>query len=250
MQRPEKIKSLSKKEQEEYDYVSKAFLDKLEDLQEQVINGNECNADKIVLVDRPLPRYTKGNYCALHLLLELNEKGSRPFELQIMGARMSDGKSFDDKRFKFFDGKQLDKQYDELVQLWQPLTAEENKEAKEQFLAYCRDANFQLRLDELKELGTQKILAKPNGIFKSVKGYNLPPEYDLNEQYKIMRKCEEKTHKSKPVGKKIEQENVIIEKNFVGLAKDKVDATKEKIQKLVAIYTQRKSKNIKNKTKV
>ncbi len=205
IQRPSGIKSLTQKDQEEFDYVSKTFLDKLEDIQEQVINGAEENADKIVLIDRPLPKYTKGNYCALHLLLQLNKKGSRPFELQIMGARMSDGKSFDDKKFKFFDGKQLDKKYDELVSLWKPLTAEENKAAKEQFLEYCRDANLQLRVDELNEFKSQKMINKPTGLFKTVREYNLPPEYDLNEQYKLMRKCEKQKHQeerkeeSKPI---------------------------------------------------
>lgn len=205
LQRPAGIKSLTQKDQEDFDYVSKIFLDKLEDIQEQVINGAEENADKIVLIDRPLPKYTKGNYCALHLLLQLNKKGSRPFELQIMGARMNEGKSFDDKRFKFFDGKQLDKKYDELVSLWKPLIAEENKTAKEQFLEYCRDANLQLRVDELNEFKSQKMINRPTGLFKTVREYNLPPEYDLNEQYKLMRKCEKKKppeeHKeeSKPI---------------------------------------------------
>lgn len=205
LQRPAGIKSLTQKDQEDFDYVSKIFLDKLEDIQEQVINGAEENADKIVLIDRPLPKYTKGNYCALHLLLQLNKKGSRPFELQIMGARMNEGKSFDDKRFKFFDGKQLDKKYDELVSLWKPLIAEENKAAKEQFLEYCRDANLQLRVDELNEFKSQKMINRPTGLFKTVREYNLPPEYDLNEQYKLMRKCEKKKppeeHKeeSKPI---------------------------------------------------
>ena len=205
IQRPSGIKSLTQKDQEEFDYVSKTFLDKLEDIQEQVINGAEENADKIVLIDRPLPKYTKGNYCALHLLLQLNKKGSRPFELQIMGARMSDGKSFDDKKFKFFDGKQLDKKYDDLVSLWKPLAAEENKAAKEQFLEYCRDANLQLRVDELNEFKSQKMINKPTGLFKTVREYNLPPEYDLNEQYKLMRKCEkqktqeERKEESKPI---------------------------------------------------
>ena len=198
LQRPEKIKTLPKKEQEEYDYVSKAFLDKLEDIQEQVLNGNEENVEKIVLIDRPLPKYTKGNYCALHLLLQLNQKGSRPFELQIMGARMSQGKAFDDKRFKYFDGKQLDKKYDELVKLWEPLMSDENKAAKERFLNYCKDANFQLRLDELHEFKTQKLLTRLTGFFKSVKEYNLPPEYDINTQYKLMRDCESKIVEEEP----------------------------------------------------
>ena len=196
LQRPGDIKGMSKKEQEEFDYFSKAFLDKLEDAQEEVLNGLEENVDKIKLIDRPLPKYTKGNYCALHLLLEINEKGSRPFELQIMGAREAKGKYFDDKRFKDFDGKELDKMYRPLVELWKPLKTEENKAAKEEFLRYCRDANLQLRKDEIHEYKTQKLLNRATGFFKSVRGYNLPPEYDLNEQYKIMINCEKKHKKN------------------------------------------------------
>ena len=197
LQRPEWIKSSAKKEQEEIDYVSKDFLNKLEDIQEQVINGLEDNPKKITLIERPLPKYTKGNYCALHLLLQINKKGSRPFELQIMGARMAKGKDFDDKRFKFFDGKQLNKKYDELTKLWEPLLEDENKAAKERFLTYCKDANFQLRLDELLEYKNQKKLTKPTGFFKSPRDYNLPPEYDLNEQYKLMKECEKITTQEK-----------------------------------------------------
>ena len=214
LQRPEKIKTMKKAEQEEFDYVSKNFLDKLEDIQEQVINGAETDPDKIVLIDRPLPKYTKGNYCALHLLLELNEKGARPFELQIMGARMSEGKIFDDKRFKFFDGKQLDKKYNDLVKLWEPLIADENKDAKEQFLKYCRDANYQLRLDELNEFKTQKTINRPTGLFKTVREYNLPPEYDLNAQLALMHECEHKVmpEETKEVEKPVLKVKVIAKK--------------------------------------
>lgn len=190
LQRPNAIKKLTKKEQEEYDYVSTDFLNRLEDIQEEVWNGLEADVDNIRLVDRPLPKHTKGNYCALHFILQLKEKGSRPFELQIMGARMDRGKCFDDKRFKFFDGKQLDKKYSELINLWEPLKAEENEGAKERFLQYCKDANLQLRKDELQENRTQKLINRHTGFFKTVRDYNLPPEYDLNEQFKIMQKCE------------------------------------------------------------
>ena len=209
LQRPESIKKLGKKEQEEYDYVSKAFLDKLADAQEEVINGNETNVDKIQLVARPLPRYTKGNYCALHLILQTSDKGSRPFELQIMGARMDKGKIFDDKRFKYFDGKELDKKYDELIRLWEPLKADENKAAKEEFLRYIKDVNLQLREDEIHENKTQKLINRVTGFFKSIRGYNLTPEYDLNEQYKLMEKCDKK--KIAPARKK-SKDNQIVKK--------------------------------------
>ena len=221
LQRPEKIKTLSKKEQEEFDYASKDFIDKLEDIQEQVINGLEDNPEKIVLIDRPLPKYTKGNYCALHLLLQIDQC-PRPFELQIMGAKMSKGKSFDDKRFKFFDGKQLDKKYDDLTALWEPLKADSNKAAKERFLTYCRDANFQLRLDEMHENRTQKIISRPTGFFKSVREYDLPPEYDLNEQYELMLACEKK---------KTKEEITEPEKHTLNIS---ISAAKKPLKKLMA----------------
>ena len=258
LQRPAAIKNLSKKEQEEYDYVSKAFLDKLEDAQEEVINGLETDVDKIKLIDRPLPRYTNGNYCALHLLLEPTEKGSRPIELQVMGARMSDGKAFDDKRFKFFDGKELDKKYAPLVSLWERLMPEENAAAKERFLQYCKDANLQLRKDEIQEYKTQRLIKRPNGLFISLRNYALPPEYDLNYQYKLMRKCEADAEKAeikesastKSIGRKIEQKVAEVERQVVVAAKEKVDITKEKLQKLVAKYTRPSKKDGKGKHKV
>ena len=252
IQRPEAVKGKIKKAQEEYDYASKAFLDKLEDVQEEVLNGLETDANKIQLVDRPLPRYTKGNYCALHLLMQINEKGSRPFELQIMGARMSDGKAFDDKRFKFFDGKQLDKMYAPLIDLWGRLLPKENAEAKERFLQYCKDANILLREDEIQEFKTQRHIKRSTGLFKTVRTYDLPPEYDLNYQYKLMRDCEAKAKqvevKEENSAKKVEQkieEVFAVEKRVLGIAK-------EKVHKLVAKYTPKhlSNKNEKKKAKI
>lgn len=190
LQRPEDISKLSPKEQEEYDYVSKVFLDKLEDAQEEVMNGLETDIDKIKLINRPLPKYTKANYCALHLILQLNEKGSRPFELQIMGAREAKGKALDDKGFKFFEGKELDKKYNPLIALWKPLRSEENKATKEEYFRYRKNANLQLRKDEIQEHITQRLINRPTGLFKTVREYNLIPDYDLNRLYKIMIKCE------------------------------------------------------------
>ena len=248
LQRPSGIKKLSKKEQEEYDYVSKVFLDKLEEAQEEVLNGSETNIDKIKLIDRPLPKYTKGNYCALHLLLQLNEKGSRPFELQIMGAREAKSKDFHDKGFKYFNDKELDKKYAPLIQLWEPLKADENKAAKEEFLQYWHDANLQIREDELHENRTQRILTRSTGFFRTIRGYNLTPEYDLNEQYKLMVEIDTRTKTAKANDKKVtksieekvvdvEERVMVLAKETASRAKEKVDLTKEKLQKLVAKYT-------------
>ena len=264
LQRPKAIESLSEKKQEEYDYASRIFLDKLEDAQEEIINGMETDVDKIKLIDRPLPKYTKGNYCALHLILQPVEKGARPFELQVMGTRMSDGKAFDDKRFKFFDGKELDKMYAPLISFWQILMPKENAAAKERFLQYCKDANLQLRQDEIQENKTQRLISRSTGFFKTARDYGLTPEYDLNVQYALMRKCEQEAKPQevkeepsvKSIGKKIEQKVAAVEKRVVviaketaGQTKEKVDITKEKLQKLVAKYTHPKTKDGKKKTK-
>ena len=231
LQRPSAIKKLGKKEQEAYDYVSKEFLDKLEDAQETVINGLETDVDKIQLIERPLPKYTRFNYCALHLLLQLNEKGSRPFELQIMGAREAAGKVFDDKRFKYFDGKELDKKYTDLIELWEPLKSDENKAAKEEFFRYCQDANMQLREDELREFETQKTINRPTGLFRTVREYNLTPEYDLNAQYKIMQKCD-----SKKTPKKEEyQQSVITE------VREEIKEIKEEIKEIKEVKAELKN---------
>lgn len=250
IQRPGAVKGRLKKDQEEYDYVSKVFLDKLEDVQEEVLNGLETNADKIKLIDRPLPRYTKGNYCALHLLMQVNEKGSRPFELQIMGARMSDGKAFDDKRFKFFDGKQLDKMYAPLIDLWSRLLPEENAAAKERFLQYCKDANILLREDEIQEFKSQRHINKATGLFKTVRTYNLPPEYDLNYQYELMRKCE----KNAPPKKETQETKLIqkvkqIENKIITAEQNVADITRVSVQKIVAKYSPKRLKTANSKTK-
>ena len=259
LQRPEAIKNLSRKELsrkdlEEFDYVSKAFLDKLEDAQEEVINGLETDVDKITLIDRPLPKYTKFNYCALHLLMQLEEKGSRPFEIQIMGARENAGKILDDKRFKFFDEKELDKMYAPLVSYWERLMPEENASAKERFLQYCKDANLQLREDEIQEYKTQRLINRSTGLFKSVRNYNLTPEYDLNEQYKLMLRCEHETipaesEEKKNCIQKAEEKVSAVEKRVVVTAKEKIDSTKEKLQKLVAKYSPKRIKNSGEKEK-
>ena len=189
--KPNNVKNFYKKDQEEFDYVSKKFLDRLEDAQEEVLNGLETNVDKIKLIDRPLPKYTDGNYCALHLLLQLNEKGSRIFELQIMGPRVAMIKPLDDKNLKFFKGKEIDPSiYGKLINLWKRLLSDENQEAKEEFLRYFREACLQVREDEIREYETQRIINRPTGPFKTVGEYNLTPDFDLNKQYKIMLDCE------------------------------------------------------------
>ena len=207
LQLPKSIEKLSADEQEEFYYVSKKFLDELEDAQERVINGLEDNPEKIILVDRPLPKYTAGNYCALHLLVELLEDASkpvtsehrwtRPFEHQLMGPRVDKGKKLDDKWFKFSCGKEIGEEYADLKRPWEVLMADENQAAKEEYIKYGRNANLQLRKDEMQENETQRITNRNGKLYITPRDYALTPEYDLNTQYDIMLECDKKAAKAK-----------------------------------------------------
>jgi hypothetical protein len=140
--------------------------------------------------------------------------------------------------------------YAPLIDLWRRLLPEENAAAKDRFLQYCKDANIQLREDELQECKTQRHINRSTGLFKTVRNYGLPPEYDLNYQYELMRKCEKEAKlaqkdTSVPIklGEKIENKIIYIEKRFA-------DATKEKLQKIVAKYTPKQTKSNKDKSKI
>ncbi len=234
VQLPEGIKHSNEKDKEEFYYVSKEFLDKLEDAQEEVINGLEDDPEKIVLINRPLPKYTKGNYCALHLLMELVQDASkpfdnplrwtRPFEHQHMGARENKGKKLDDKRFKFFDGKEIGEEYEALKKPWRLLLEEENKPAKERFLQYSKDANLQLRKDEIQEYKTQRLVNRNGNVFITVRDYNLTPEYDLNNLYAIMQDCDKRAAKK---SKERINDNTV-KQSKIGLQKNKNSKNSQK----------------------
>ena len=126
----------------------------------------------------------------------------------------------------------------------------ENAPAKERFLQMCKDANLQLRKDEIQEAKSQRLLKRPNGIFISVRNYGLTPEYDLNSQYALMRKCEKD---AQPVKAEVEQkEPKIVQQakkpikkigtKIISVEKQVVDMT-GKLQQLVAKYTPKTKKN-------
>ena len=78
----------------------------------------------------------------------------------------------------------------------------------------------------------------------------MTPEYDLNEQHRLMRTCEAEAEKTeikestvKSMSKKVEQKFVAAEKRVVVMAKEKVDATKSKLQKIVAKCSPKRLQN-------
>ena len=191
LQRPSAIADMPEQQQEVYDYASKAFLDRLEDAQEAFYNGNNTNIDTMKLINRPLPKYTEGNYCALHLLLKMSETDARPFELQIMGPYMGEIKGFDDIRFKFFNGKKVESKYNQLIENWTPLLAKENETAKNEFLRYFAYSIFELRIREIEESKHKLKSRNINKLFKEAKGFKLTPEFsNLNDHLEIKRACD------------------------------------------------------------
>ena len=107
-----------------------------------------------------------------------------------MGAREAKGKKFDDKGLKFFNGKEIGEEFRPLAEFWERLLLEENATAKENFLTYWKDANLQLRIDEMNEYETQKLITRGTGFFITPNKYKLTPEYNLNDQYDIFLDCE------------------------------------------------------------
>ena len=237
---------MSEETQEEFDYVSKKFLDELEDAQERVLNCLEDDPEKIILINRPLPKYTKGNYCALHLLVEFVEDASkpvtselrwtRPFEHQHIGPRVDKGKKLDDKWFKFKSGKEIGEEYSELKRPWEVLMADENAAAKEEYIRYAKDANLRLRIDEMQEEKTKKLVNRNGNLYITPRDYNLTPEYDLNVQYNVMLECEKRAKRQKEAVKKQAESNTSKSAEMEKSSENKKENNKtEKIAKIIPI---------------
>lgn len=224
IKRPEAIKLLSAKEQEKYDYASASMLKKLVEIQESVWNTKKTSKENIRRVTFGKPQYTKGNYCALHLLLDLPTKEARVFEAQFMGAYVGAGKELDDILFKIMDGKHVDNKYNRIKKLFEELKADTTG-AKDRFMQYRKDALFALREKELKEESMGKAIGKNVKLFISAEKYNLTPEYDLNNLMELKIDCDNKSAIAKRTleAKKVNEEEQIIEE----LCKKGADVKKE-----------------------
>ena len=191
VKRPEAIKTLSPKQQEEYDYASLGMLKKLVEVQEGHWNTKNTSKENIRKVKFGKPQYTKGNYCALHMLLDLPNKEARIFEAQFMGAYVGTGKDLDDILFKLLDGKQVNKKYKPFKTLIDDLK-EDNTGALERFKQYKKAALLALREREIQEAKNNKTTSKNAPLFISAAKYNLPPEYDMNNLMELKKECDGK----------------------------------------------------------
>lgn len=212
IKRPEAIKQLSPKEQEKHDYASLSMLKKLVEIQEGVWNTKKTSKENIRRVTFGKPQYTKGNYCALHLLLDLPNKDARVFEAQFMGAYVGAGKDLDDIIFKILDGKHVDKKYTRIKKLIEELKADTTG-ALDRFMQYRKIALLGLREKELREASANKATGKNVKLFISAEKYNLTPEYDYNTLMELKIDCDKKSAAAKRAmeTKKQNEENAKIE---------------------------------------
>lgn len=182
--RPIATLNLKRKKKEQYDYASIEFLENLARIQEDKWVRQGFKDDRRVRFDDN--DLTKVNYSAIHLLLKLRGE-SRPFELMIMGKDVNAYKELDDKLFKMLDNKNVDKKYQPLIDIIKPLNEPGNKELKEKFNKYRGDAFIFQREKDPSTYYVQNTVE----YFLPLK-YDLPPQYDLNNLYRIMLECEGK----------------------------------------------------------
>ena len=180
------MKGAAKKEQ--YDYPSMKMLSSLVEAEENKWLDKHGNKKKLIKFD---PNdYTDLNYCAVHFLLKFPEE-ERPFELMLMGYDVSLLKDLDDKLFKILNNKNAGKEYQPLVKIVKPLLEPGNAPLLEKFNKYRAEAFIFQREKEPKA-----IIVKNNPVYLLPMRYDMPPELDLNNLYKIYSQCKEVENKN------------------------------------------------------
>lgn len=188
---PSAIKGLPAREQAKYYATSKAKIQNLIEVQESVWNSPNTSPENIRKVKFGKPQYTPANYCALHILIGLNNKPIQLFEGQYQFALTGERKELDDVLFKLLDGKEVNKKYNPIANLIKALK-EDTTGALERFKQYRKDANFALVQQEIKEGATKTIIRKEGQLYLSSRNYSLPPEYDLNNLWELKQACDKK----------------------------------------------------------
>ena len=182
--RPIVTEGFKRKKKEQYDYASIDFLENMARIQEDKWSILSLKEDRHVRMDHN--DITKANYSAIHFLLKLPGE-ERPFELMVMGKDVNAYKELDDKLFKILDNKNVDKKYQPLIDLIKPLNEPGNKDLKDKFNKYRGDTFiFQREKDPSTYYARNTV-----EYFLPLK-YDLPPQYDMNNLYRIMLECEGK----------------------------------------------------------
>lgn len=181
--RPKTTSKFKRKAKEQYDYASVDTLEQLQRIQEE--KWESLNLKESKRVNLNLNDITAVNYSAIHFLFKLPGE-PRPFELMLMGKDVHDLKELDDKLFKILNNKDIDKKYKPLVDIVKPLMEPGNKTFLERFNQYRGDA-FIFQREKEPNVFVEKQDVAP--YFLPLKS-SLPPQYDLNNLYKIMSECE------------------------------------------------------------
>ena len=246
IKRPEAIKLLPAKDQEKYDYASMSMLKKLVGVQEGVWNTKKTSKENIRKVTFGKPQYTKGNYCALHLLLDLPNKQARVFEAQFMGAYVGAGKDLDDIIFKILDGKHVDKKYTRIKNLIEELKADTTG-ALDRFMQYRKDALLGLREKEIRETSMGKSIGKNVKLFISAENYKLTPQYDMNKLLGLKTDCDKNAAakiaqetKKERSAKEVKKEAEVIELRNAGKEQH---SPKMMLDLLIEKFSSKKSKD-------
>lgn len=172
------IVSMGKKgfEAEKYDYASVDYMKNF--------------AKKVnVKYNHLEPDYTKMNYPAIHMLLEI-PKTNFVFELQIMGKDVALYKDLDDILFKILNNKEVDKKYKPIIDRIKPLNEPGNADLKERFNMY-RGNVFIFQREKAPHIGTKRTeyFLPPKNEFA---GYDVDDKFDMNELYRLMQECDKK----------------------------------------------------------
>lgn len=116
--RPAAAKKLSAKEADKWDYASYETLYNFKKHAESE-SGKKMRFEPA--------DYTDANYTAIHFLLRFPGQ-KRSFELQLMGRNIATFKDMDDIIFKILNNKNVDKAYQPMIDLLEPLKIEDEED--------------------------------------------------------------------------------------------------------------------------
>lgn len=224
---PIAAKKLKGKDAEKWNYATLETLDGFYNFAKQA-SGKDLKYE---------PRdYTDANYTAIHFLFRFPGQ-KRVFEVQLMGRNVAKFKDMDDIIFKILNNKNVDKEYQPLIDLLDPLKVEDDidflklahEQMKDLTLKLKDERNTDQRREALKQkqiklkedIDKAKRRIQISDLFKKYRSeaflfqrekatssytkkeyflplkYDIPEEYDFNNIYQIYQKCEAKKHKNK-----------------------------------------------------
>lgn len=217
VKRPISAKNLKGKEKYKWDYEEPSRLFQFVSDVEEATGKN---------VHFPEPAYTKSNYPAIHMLIRLPGEDF-VIEFQITGYNVAKLKDLDDILYKFFSNKNVDPEYQPIVNILQTilLTKEEKDILK---YAKIRDKLEKLKIDQ----GEQRLLFNRIAMEENLVKDTDSPEY----QAKIKSLLKSKDIQAKDLSVLLEHAEYAI--NYAD--KEAIKALKQKADKQEKFMAYRK----------